>query len=53
MWLPGSDFQSALKGLEAALSKNADVEAAAQAVRAAIDSRLQLGVLFPDMYSDA
>lgn len=35
--IQGSDFQSALKGLEAALSKNADVEAAAQAVRAAID----------------
>lgn len=33
----GADFQSALKSLEAALSSNADVEAAATAVRAAID----------------
>ena len=39
----GADFQSALKGLENALSSNADVESAAQAVRAAVEARQKKG----------
>ena len=39
----GADFQSALKGLEKALSSNADVESAAQAVRAAVEPRQNKG----------
>eukprot|EP00435_Cladocopium_sp_Y103_P010047 s5700_g2.t1 len=36
----GSDFQSALKGLEAALSRNADVEAAAQADKLSVPNSI-------------